>query len=327
MGVVLDADTGEVLALTNRPTYDPNQPSSFPLDARRNRAVTDFFEPGSVFKSITAAAALEEGIIRPEETIYCEQGSYSVRGRILHDAHPYATLTFREVVVKSSNIAFVKLGLRLGEERMYHYAAAFGFGKKTGIDLPGEIRGVLRPLSEWSGYSITSIPFGQEIGGTAVQCAVALAAIVNGGRIYRPYLLGWLRDEQARFTPAMGETTAERIISEETAATLIPILVDVASEEGTARWAAIPGYRVGGKTGTAQKVEHGRYSHTKFYSSFAGFIYSGSRKMVIFLMVDEPKGSYYGGVVAGPAFNRIGRRALLALGIPPDQKIERQIER
>ncbi len=321
VGIILNADTGEVLALANRPTYDPNCPGVSSIGARRNRAITDLFEPGSVFKSITAAAALEEGVVEPEENIYCENGKFLVRGRVLHDAHPYGTLTFREIIVKSSNIGIAKVGLRLGEEKMYHYAHSFGFGKKTGIDLPGEVRGILRPVSRWSGYSIIAIPFGQEIGATAIQCATALAAIINGGRLYQPYLLGWVRNEDGSFTPGeIKKIFKRRVISEKTAQTLLPILVDVASEEGTAQWAAIPGYCVGGKTGTAQKVEGGRYSHTKFYSSFAGFIRSSTKNLVIFLMVDEPKGAYYGGVVAAPAFHRIGRRTLLALEIPPDEK-------
>jgi cell division protein FtsI (penicillin-binding protein 3) len=322
VGIVLDADNGEVLALANRPTYDPNPPVISSLDCRRNRSVTDIFEPGSVFKMITAAAGLEEGVVKPEDKFFCENGKYFVQNHTIHDTHPYGMLTFREIIVKSSNIGAVKIGSRLGKERMYKYATAFGFGKKTGIDLPGEVSGILRPVSQWSDYSMTAIPFGQEVSGTVAQCAAALGAIVNGGNLYQPYLLKWVRDSRGRFTPGCKPVLVRRVISQATSDTLISILEDVASEEGTARWAAIPGYRVGGKTGTATKVENGRYSHTKYVASFAGFIKTPARNLVIFVMVDEPRGAYYGGVVAGPAFNRIGQRTLLALGIPPDQEIK-----
>ncbi|MFH2069332.1 MAG: penicillin-binding protein 2 [Candidatus Omnitrophota bacterium] len=323
-GIVLDADNGEVLALANRPTYDPNPPVTSPLNYRRNRSVTDIFEPGSIFKIVTAAAGLEEGVVKPEDNIFCENGKYFVRNHTIHDTHPYGMITFREVIAKSSNIGSVKVGFKLGEERMYQYATAFGFGKKTGINLPGEASGVLRPVSQWSDYSMTAIPFGHEVSATVVQCAAALGAIVNGGNLYQPYLvLKGVRDRGGRFTPDRKPVLVRRVISQATADTLVSILVDVASEEGTARWAAIPGYRVGGKTGTARKVENGRYSRTKYVASFAGFIKNPARDLVIYVMVDEPRGvSYYGGMVVGPAFNRIGQRTLLALGIAPDQEIK-----
>ena len=321
-GIVLDANNGEVLALANRPTYDPNPPVTSSLECRRNRSVTDIFEPGSVFKMVTAAAGLEEGVVKPEDKFFCENGKYFVQNHFIHDTHPYGTITFREIIIKSSNIGAVKVAANFGKERMYRYAAAFGFGKKTGINLPGEVSGILRPVSQWSDYSMTAIPFGQEVGATVLQCAAALGAIVNGGNLYQPYLLKGVRDSRGRFIPERKPAPVRRVISRATADTLISILEDVASEEGTAQWAAIPGYRVGGKTGTATKVENGRYSHTKYVASFAGFIKTPERDLVIYVMVDEPRGAYYGGVVVGPAFNRIGQRTLLALGIAPDQEIK-----
>ncbi|MCX5643001.1 MAG: penicillin-binding protein 2 [Candidatus Omnitrophica bacterium] len=325
-GIVLDADNGEVLALTNRPTYDPNPPVTSSLDCRRNRSVTDIFEPGSVFKMVTAAAGLEERVVKPEDNIFCENGKYFVRNHTIHDTHPYGMLTFREVIAKSSNIGTVKVGFKLGAEGMYRYATAFGFGKKTGIDLPGEVSGILRPVSRWSDYSMTAIPFGQEVSATVLQCAAALGAIINGGNLYQPYLVKGVRDKRGRFVPERKPVPVRRVISQATSDTLISILTDVVSEEGTAQSAAIPGYRVGGKTGTAQKVESGRYSHNKYFASFSGFIKTPSRKLVICVMVDEPRGAYYGGVVAGPAFNRIGQRTVLALGIAPDQPVNSENE-
>ena len=322
VGIVLDADNGEVLALANRPNYDPNPPVTSSLDCRRNRSVTDIFEPGSVFKMVTAAAGLEERVVKPEDNFFCENGKYFVQNHTIHDTHPYGMLTFREIIVKSSNIGTVKVAAKFGKERMYKYAVAFGFGKKTGIDLPGEVSGKLRPVSRWSDYSMTAIPFGQEVSATVLQCAAAVGVIVNGGNLYQPYFLKGVRDSCGRFIPGPKPVPVRRVISQATSDTLISILVDVASEEGTAQWAAIPGYRVGGKTGTAQKVENGRYSRSKYVASFSGFIKSPARNLVIYVMVDEPKGaSYYGGIVAGPAFNRIGQRTLLALGIPPDQPV------
>ena len=312
VGVVLDADNGQILALTNRPTYNPNRPAEHPPDFRRNRSITDYFEPGSVFKMITAAAVLEENRVKPEDLFFCENGRYTIHGHTIHDAHPYGTLPFRMVIIKSSNIGTVKAALKLGEEKLYYYADAFGFGKKTGVDLPGEIPGLLRPVSKWSGFSITSVPFGQEVGGTALQSAAALACIVNGGLLYRPYI---------RINPEEKKTDPQRVISQKNAETLTAILGDVTGEEGTARWAAIPGYFVGGKTGTAQISVGGRYTHN-YFASFAGFVKTRQRNLVIFITVDSPKGAYYGGVVAGPAFNRIGQRTLLVLGIPPDQNTE-----
>jgi len=321
-GIVLDANNGEVLALANRPNYDPNPPVTSSLDCRRNRAVTDVFEPGSVFKVVTAAAVLQAGVVKPEDKFFCENGKYFVQNHFIHDTHPYGTIPFREVIAKSSNIGTVKAAAKLGKERMYDYAASFGFGEKTGIDLPGEVSGTLRPLSRWTSYSMTSIPYGQEISATLLQCAVSLGAIVNGGNLYQPCLLKGIRDNHGRFMP--GRKTVlplRRVISQATSDTLIPILVEAASEEGTAQQAAIPGYCVGGKTGTAQKWEKGKgYSKRNYIASFSGFIKTPSRNLVICVMVDEPRGaSYYGGVVAGPAFNRIGQRTVLALGIAPDQ--------
>ncbi|MFA7328996.1 MAG: penicillin-binding protein 2, partial [Candidatus Ratteibacteria bacterium] len=213
VGIVLDANNGEVLALANRPTYDPNPPVTSSLDCRRNRSVTDIFEPGSVFKMVTAAAGLNEGVVKQEDNIFCENGKYFVRNHIIHDTHPYGMLTFREVIAKSSNIGAVKVGFKLGEERMYQYATAFGFGKKTGINLPGEVSGILRPVSRWSDYSMTAIPFGQEVSATVVQCAAALGAIVNGGNLYQPYLLKWVRDNRGRFTPGCKPVLVRRVIS------------------------------------------------------------------------------------------------------------------
>ncbi|HNS49490.1 MAG TPA: penicillin-binding protein 2 [bacterium] len=319
MAIILDADTGEVLALTNRPNYDPNRPAPA-LEPRRNRAITDINEPGSVFKMITAAGVLEEGAVKPSDRFFCENGAWRVPGRSnpVHDAHPYGSLTFREIIVKSSNIGTSKAALKMGKERMHHYAASFGFGKRTGIDLPGEVRGILHPLANWSGVSLYAIPYGQEVAATAIQSTAAMAAICNGGTLNRPYLVSRISTREGKTVEKFQPKAVRRIISEKTCGILLPILSEVTSEEGTARWADIPGYLVGGKTGTGQKVEGGHYVK-KYFSSFIGFINTGQKKFAVFIGADEPHNGYYGGVVAGPAFNRIGQRALITLNIPPDQ--------
>lgn len=313
-GVVLDAASGEILGMANMPAYDPNEPGAHAAGHRRNRAITDLHEPGSVFKIITAAAALDEGLVTPGETINCEQGRWTVRNRVLHDVHPYGDLSFREVIAKSSNIGIVKVALRLGEERLHRYAAEFGFGSRSGIDLPGERIGTLRPPAQWSGTSITAIPIGHEVTATALQSAIALAAIVNGGIVHRPRLVATVPENDSP-DPEAGD--GRRVISAETSRLMTEMLAGCIEPGGTARRAAISGYLVGGKTGTARKIVDGRYSRTRHLASFAGFIKAGGRNLVFFIMVDEPQGRYYGGEVAAPAFRRIGKRTMLALNIPP----------
>ncbi len=317
-GIILDAKNGEILALVNHPAYDPNNPGDYPVAHRRNRAVTDPVEPGSVFKTVTAAAALEEGVVSPEAKIFCENGRYLTRGRIVRDINPYQELSFQEVMAKSSNIGTVKVALELGERNLYRYAARFGFGRKTGVDLPGEAPGTLRPPGRWSGLSITAVPIGYEIAATPLQLAASLAAVVNEGLLVPPRILHSIGDDRGNRQP-VAEKPARRVISEETAATLTRILTAVTRPGGTAIQAAIPGYHTGGKTGTAQKVVGGEYSHTQHRSSFAGFIKTREQTLVIFILVDEPTGAYYGGEVIGPAFRRAGQRIMLTQGIPPEE--------
>ncbi len=308
--LVMDSESGEILALANRPNFNPNSPADFPVSSRRNRIITDLFEPGSIFKIVTAAACLQEKVIRPEETIFCENGKWKIRNHILHDHKPYKELSFSDVIIKSSNIGTVKAALLLGEEKLYRYCRLFGFGERTGIDLPGEVRGILRPVKEWSGYSITAIPIGQEVAVTPVQALAAMNVLGNGGRMVQPHLLKKVQDEN-------GE---RKVIAPEISKTLCEILKGVVSEEGTAPLAEIPGYLVIGKTGTAQKVFNGHYSHSKFVASFVGIISTGKKRLAIFVMIDEPKLLHYGGLVAAPVFSKIGKRILAYLQIPPKRQ-------
>jgi cell division protein FtsI (penicillin-binding protein 3) len=319
--IVIDYETGEILSMANLPDYNPNDPGHFSLSDRRNRAVTDLFEPGSTFKIVTAAAAIEEEIFSPDDIIYCEKGKWFVRNHYLRDVHPYGRLKVREVIEKSSNIGTVKIAMGLGEQTLYSYCTQFGFGTPTGIDLPGEIHGILRPLNRWSGYSITAVPIGQEVGINALQGIRAMAAIANGGYLVNPHILKSVK-EDSKEIPLHREKNRQKILSEGTCEILKDILKEAISTSGTAPLAHIPGYSISGKTGTAQKIIEGRYSKNRYVASFIGFLNNPAAKMLILVKVDEPKPIYYGGLVAAPVFRNILWRTLQQKNIPPSGNIE-----
>jgi cell division protein FtsI (penicillin-binding protein 3) len=304
--IVMDPDTGAILAMANAPAVDPNAPGKSKTEHRRNRAVTDLFEPGSIFKIVTAAALLEEGRITPEEEIFCENGSYpTVARHILHDHRPHGSLTFHDVIKLSSNIGTAKAAQRLKPEELYRYIRAFGFGHKTGIDVPGEVNGLLSPPSRWSKLTPFIIPIGQEIATTPAQLAVMTAIIANGGLRVRPYLVDRIQTAEGRIVRAFGGEPPVRVISTSTAATLQTMLRSVV-ESGTGQLANVQGLTVAGKTGTAQKLEPtGRYSHSRFVASFVGFGPVPDSRFVITVSVDEPRPLYFGGVVSAPIFKRI----------------------
>ena len=304
--IVMDPYTGAVLALANRPSYDPNTPAQTPADTRRNRAVTDVFEPGSTFKIVTASALLEEGRITPQEEIFCENGAYpTVAHHVLHDHTPHGTLAFHDVIKYSSNIGTAKAAQRLKPEELYRYIRAFGIGQKTGIDVPGEVSGLLNPPSQWSKLSPFIIPIGQEVGVTPVQLAVVTAVIANGGVRVRPFVVDRLQTADGHVIRSVGTSASTRVISPETAAVLQDMLSAVV-ESGTGQLANVQGLTVAGKTGTAQKLEPtGRYSHSRFVASFVGFGPVPDSRFVIVVCVDEPRPLYFGGVVAAPMFKRI----------------------
>jgi len=305
MVVVMVPRTGEILALSNRPTFDPNKVGASDVCARRNRVITDIFEPGSIFKIVTAAAALEQERVNLNKKFYCENGAYRVGSHTLHDHRPYGWLTFPEVIQKSSNIGTVKVAQILGEEDLYYFVKSFGFGSRTGVDLPGEVRGLVRPLEEWSRLSIAAIPMGQEIAVTPLQMACAINVIANGGKLVTPRLMRFIEDKDGRSVNPFQDSTPYRVISEKTAGKLKDILVGVV-EEGTGTRARIFGWKIAGKTGTAQKIEpNGGYSHTKFVGSFIGFFPADNPLISIVVMLDEPTPYYYGGVVAAPIFKDI----------------------
>ncbi|MFC1592451.1 peptidoglycan D,D-transpeptidase FtsI family protein [Candidatus Omnitrophota bacterium] len=303
--VVIDPSSGEILALANRPTFDLNQTSQTEIKIRRNRAISDYFEPGSVFKIVTASAALEESLFNEEDKFFCENGAYRISRHILHDHRPHGWLSFREVFEKSSNIGVTKIAQELGGDLLYKYIKKFGFGNPSGVDLPGEIGGVVKEPSRWSATSIGAIPIGQEVGVTVLQLASAISAVANQGRLMKPYIVKEIQDEYGqtiqRFYPQMISSA----ISPQTALRLKEILVGVV-ENGTGKLARIKGMRLAGKTGTAQKLDsQGRYSHSKFFAVFMGFAPADNPRLAVVIAVDEPGPSYFGGVVCAPAFRNI----------------------
>ena len=303
--VVMDPHTGAILALASRPTFDLNIRSNISKDLIRDRAITDMFEPGSVFKIVTASAALEEKKVTEEDKFFCENGQYRVGSHILHDHKSHGWLTFREVVEQSSNIGTVKVAQLLGPDTVYKYIKLFGFGTKTGIDLPGEISGVARPPRTWSRISIAAIPIGQEVGVTAIQLASAISVVANGGQLMKPYVIKEVRDKQGELIKEFVPTLVNKAISLDTANRIKKILTG-AVEEGTGKMAKIEGFTAAGKTGTAQKLEpNGRYSHSKFIASFIGFAPAEDPMLTIVVCVDEPHPYYFGGVVAAPVFKNV----------------------
>jgi len=305
MVVVMVPHTGEILALSNRPTFDPNKVGASKVFARRNRAVTDIFEPGSIFKIVTAAAAVEQEKVSLDQRFYCENGAYRVGNHTLHDHRPHGWLTFPQIIQKSSNIGTVKVAQLLGEEDLHYFVKSFGFGSRTGVDLPGEVRGLVRPLEKWSRLSIAAIPMGQEIAVTPLQMTCAINVIANGGMLVTPRVVKFIEDKNGHSIYPFQDSMPYRVISEKTAGKLKDILVGVV-EGGTGVRARIFGWKIAGKTGTAQKIEpNGSYSHTKFIGSFIGFFPADDPLISIVVMLDEPSPYYYGGVVAAPIFKAI----------------------
>ncbi len=326
LGILMNPKTGEVLAMTSYPTFDPSRARSVPADVRRNRVLTDPVEPGSIFKPYIMAAALAAGLARPEETIFCHNGLYVTGKRFLHDHHAYGNLTVAEVLAKSSNVGMAILGQRLGNTRMYTSLKAFGFGEAAGIDLPGEGNGLLMPLAKWNSYSTTSVPMGQELAVTPIQIATAFSSLVNGGRLLRPRVVRAVIDkyggvvEDHRAVIGRGEALAPA-----TAATMSELLVKVVNE-GTGRKCNLDKWQVMGKTGTAQVPRRGRrgYEPDAYLASFIAAAPASDPSVVVLVMVRKPNRriGYYGSVVALPAVRAILEEVLPYLGIPPDKPVD-----
>jgi len=316
--IILEPQSGEILALANQPTFDPNQYKKATSAAKRNRAAADYLEPGSIFKVILAAGALEEGAIRPTDQFHGENGAIEVSGVTIRDHEKYGWLTVRQILAQSSNVGAIKIGQKLGKSLYYHYMSAFGFGSLTGVDLPGETPGLMRRPKGWSALSLPVLSLGQEVSVTPIQFATAFAAVANGGNLMRPYVIRSLRTPDGLQARDTGPVVVRRVISESTARTLLEMLTSVV-DEGTGKEAAVPGYAVAGKTGTAQKVDPatGRYSHRKIVASFVGAVPAEAPRLVILVMIDEPETLRWGGSIAAPTFREIARDALKYLRVPP----------
>lgn len=319
IALVMESGTGKVLGMANYPTFNPNSYSRYSQAQLRNRAVSDSFEPGSTFKVFLIAAALEERLVKPGDVFNCENGSYTIADRTIHDTHSFSRLSVADILKYSSNIGAAKIGARLGDERLFRYLRNFGFGERTGIDLPGESPGNLREKRHWYGVDLATISFGQGVSASALQLTSAVSAVANGGILMKPYVVERILDDSGQEVQRFEPQALRRVISEDTARKVARMMEGVTTSGGTGTNAAVDGFRVAGKTGTAQKVDqvtHG-YSATKRTASFIGFIPADKPKLTILVVIDEPKTSPYGGVVAAPAFREIALNALNYLKVSP----------
>jgi cell division protein FtsI (penicillin-binding protein 3) len=316
VAIVMDPRTGDLLAMASVPSYNPNDPGGAAERGARNRAITDSFEPGSTMKTFTIAAALDAGAVRPDDRFDCMMGKLTVGKYTVHDTHPRGVLTVAEVFKYSSNIGATKIARRLGRQRLADALVRFGFGRKTGIGLPGEQSGVLRPIERWGDIGFANVSFGQGMTATPLQIVAGVAAIAAGGVHHPPRLVARIVHADGTIEPA-AEHGATRVISEKAAREMTAIMQGVTDVGGTARAAAIDGYAVAGKTGTAQKVSGGHYDSSKWVSSFIGFAPADDPRVAIAVMVDEPQGVHLGGTVAAPIFKEIAEQALRYLHVPP----------
>jgi cell division protein FtsI (penicillin-binding protein 3) len=323
--LVQDPNSGELLALANWPTFDPNDAGSYADEARMNRAVSAAYEPGSTFKVLTLTGAIENGVTNPNALIDCQMGKIQLPGRVIHDWHPFGVLTVEKILAHSSDVGAIKVALQLGAPRFYDTIRTFGIGQPTGIELPGENHGLLRPLENWSANSIGSLAMGQEVSVTPIQIISAISAIANGGTLYRPHIL---RDMRGDLMPVRHVETAPRqATDQETAAEMRGMMEDVVLE-GTGKPAQLSGYTAAGKSGTAQKIDPatGRYSATQYNSSFVGFAPVNDPAISILVVLDSPVGAHHGGEVGGPVFKRVAEQVLAYLAVPHDVPAPSDVE-
>ena len=314
VAIVMESETGRILALANYPDFNCNRYSEYPEQMWRNRAVQDQYEPGSTLKVVTASAALDENLVGAGEVIDCQMGLMKLEGHWFHDHKPYGLLTLQEIIEYSSNIGSIKLGQRLGKDRLYRWLCSFGFGSRTGVDLPAEARGYLRKPEDWSAISIASIAFGQEISVNSLQILAAVNSVANGGYKVRPSVVDRIISLEGK---SVYEQVPERVrvMRPETAAAMSTALEGVVLN-GTGKSAALDGYRLAGKTGTAQKVVDGKFSKTMYVASFVGFAPLPHPLVTVLVLIDEPKDSIYGGEVAAPVFREIVRELLPSPNVP-----------
>src|SRR5580700_2604005 len=315
--VVQDPSNGALLAVANWPTFDPNDPGKFPAEKRQDLAVAAAYEPGSTFKTITMTSAIENHATNPDVMVDCQMGSILVAGRLIHDWHPFGVLSVRDVLAHSSDVGTIKVALNLGAPRFYDTMRDFGIGQLTGIELPGENRGLLRPLENWTASSIGSVAIGQEVSVTPVQIISAISAIANGGTLYPPRIVQEIRGGSPIALPSRGEP--KQATDSKTAATLREMMESVVLE-GTGKKAKLNGYTAAGKSGTAQKIDPntGRYSPNQYFASFAGIAPVNEPAVTILVVFDSPVGQHFGGDTGGPVFERIAEQVLAYLDVAHD---------
>ncbi|MGE0642401.1 MAG: peptidoglycan D,D-transpeptidase FtsI family protein [Nitrospira sp.] len=322
--IVLEPETGAVLAMAVSPRFDPNALSALKKgDRLQNTAITDAYEPGSTMKAMIAAAAIEEGVMQPTTMLFGEHGRMSIANTVIHDHEKLGWVSFAQAIQKSSNIGAAKTGMVLGEQRLYRYLQAFGFGRRTEIDLPGEGAGVMSSPKDWSRRSVASISMGQEIGVTPIQMVSAVAALANGGVLMKPYVVSEIRDAEGHLLKRVPSQVRRRVISLDTARSVTKILEGVVTH-GTGTKAAIPGFRVAGKTGTAQQMDRNthRYSNSRFVMSFAGYVPADRPRLAMIVIIDTPHDKQAsGGSVAAPVFSSVGEQVLSYLGVSSEEPV------
>ncbi|MGZ5002677.1 MAG: peptidoglycan D,D-transpeptidase FtsI family protein [Chthoniobacterales bacterium] len=328
--LLMRPDTGEILAMANRPTFDLNQRNEAKPEEMKNRAIVDMMEPGSTFKIVTTSAALNERKVRMDTSVFCENGVFNYGAHPLHDHARYGDLTVEDILVKSSNIGAAKLALMLGDEKFYQYIRSFGFGERTGVELPGEIPGQIQPPRFWNRDSITRIPMGQEVGVTPLQMTTAMCAIANGGKLMMPRIVKSITTADGQPISEFKPTVLREVISPQTAAQVGNALRGVVSDRGTAKNIAIPGFSICGKTGTAQKASpKGGYETGKYVVSFSGYLAAEHPAFVGLVVLDDAKTETpeqnYGGTVAAPIFAHIAEKAARYLDLEPHEEISKPV--
>lgn len=321
--IVSEPATGAILALANHPSFDPNEFWKSDTSHLRNRAFSDVYEPGSTFKIVAISGALQDGLVTPETRVNCSLESVERGGRKIrlpNDTHPLGVIPVREIVAKSSNRGAAQLGMKLGERRMYEWTRAFGFGEPSGYGPGGEVTGLLQPVARWDGLTISRLPAGYAVGATPWQVHSAMSVIASGGVLMAPMMVRQARDREGQPAATFAPRLRRRVLDPSTAATMARLLSAVVSPQGTAPKAAIEGFTVAGKTGTARKIIDGHYSDRKHVASFTGFFPVGEPRLVMTIVVDEPhlKGIGYGGIVAAPSFHNIGSRLAQYLSLQPE---------
>lgn len=326
VAVLANPWTGEILAMASRPNFDPNNLKNTKPEMMKNRVIMDVVEPGSTFKIVVSAAALTERVVNHKTQIFCENGRFIYAGRILRDHRSHGQLSVHDILVKSSNIGCAKMALMLGEDKFYEYVRGFGFGEKSGIELPGESSGILQPPHRWDKLTISRIPMGHSIAVTPLQMTMAMGAIANGGKLMKPQIVRSVRDVDGNEIHKTRPEVVRQVVPVDTAKFVSAALAAVTGAGGTAKLAAVPGFATAGKTGTAQKVDpHGGYTPGKYVVSFLGYLPAENPAFVCFVMIDDAKlssGLNYGGLVAAPIFAKIGEKAARYLNLIPSLKAE-----